>query len=79
LWVAVGGAAAGAVVLATRGEDPAAGTVNLTNARFTQPVIVCPNGSVDVPLPFSVLVDVDNRSTRQATVQAVDTVAVIVD
>jgi hypothetical protein len=79
LWVAVGGAAAGAVVLATRGEDPSAGTVSMANARFTQPVIVCENGSDNVPLPFSVLVDVDNRSTRQVTVQAVETVAVIVE
>jgi hypothetical protein len=75
----VGGAAAGAVLLATRGEDPGAGTTTFTNARFTQPVITCPNGSEDVPLPFSVLVDVDNRSTRQVTVQAVNTVAVIVE
>ena len=77
LWVALGGAAAGAVVLATRGEDAGAGTVALSNARFTQPVIVCPDGSADLPLPFSVLVDVDNRAARQLTVQAVNTVAVI--
>jgi hypothetical protein len=77
LWVALGGAAAGAVVLATRDEDPAAGTVTFANARFTEPVIVCPDNSVDLPLPFSVLVDVDNRATRQLTIEAVVTVAVI--
>jgi hypothetical protein len=78
LWVALGGAAAGAVVLATRGEDAGAGTVTVSNARFTQPVIECPNGSVDVPLPYSVLVDVDNRTTRQLTVAVQQMVAVIV-
>jgi hypothetical protein len=77
LWVGLGGAAAGAVVLATRDEDPAAGTVTFSNARFTQLVIECPDNSVDLPLPFSVLVDVDNRATRQLTIQAVTTVAVI--
>ena len=78
LWVALGGAAAGAVVLATRGEEAGAGTVTVANARFTQPVIVCPNGSQDVPLPFSVLVDLDNRTSRQVTIQAVNALAVIV-
>ena len=77
LWVALGGAAAGAVVLATRDEDPAAGTITFANARFTEPVIVCPDNSVDLPLPFSVLVDVDNRATRQLTIQAVITLALI--
>jgi hypothetical protein len=77
LWVALGGAAAGAVVLATRDEDPAAGTATFSNARFTQPAIECPDNSVDLPLPFSVLVDVDNRATRQLTIQAVITLALI--
>jgi hypothetical protein len=77
LWVAVGGAAAGAVVLATRGRGD--GAVNWTNARFTTPVVVCENGSVNVPLEYSVLVDVDNRTSRQLSIQAVDMFAVIVE
>jgi hypothetical protein len=76
LWVALGGAAAGAVVLATR-EGGGGGNVMLGGARFATPVIVCPDGSVDVMLPFGVLVDATNDTGASLDVQSVSTVAVI--
>lgn len=76
LWVALGGAAAGAVALATRGGD---GAVAFMNARFATPVIECPNGSDNLPLPYSILVDVNNGGSRALSIQTVDTFAVIVD
>jgi hypothetical protein len=74
LWVALGGAAAGAVVLATR---DAGGVLTLGSARFATPVIVCPDGSVDVMLPFSVLVDASNDTADAVEVRSVITTAVI--
>ncbi len=74
LWVALGGAAAGAVVLATRDTG---GTLTLDGARFATPVIVCPDGSADVMLPFSVLVDANNDSSEPVEVRSVITTAVI--
>jgi hypothetical protein len=80
LWVAVGGAAAGAVALAASGGgDGGSGTVTMTNTRFATPVIVCQNGSDELPLPYIVLVDADNQSSRPLIIQAVDTRAVITD
>jgi hypothetical protein len=74
LWVALGGAAAGAVALATRDTG---GTLTLGGARFATPVIVCPDGSADLMLPFSVLVDAHNDTAAAVEVQSVSTVAVI--
>jgi hypothetical protein len=74
LWVALGGAAAGAVALATRDTG---GVLTLGAARFATPMIVCPDGSVDVMLPFSVLVDATNDTGTPVDLQSVSTVAVI--
>src|SRR5688572_27337277 len=73
LWVALGGAAAGAVALAT---PDTGGTLTLGGARFATPVIVCPDGSADLMLPFSVLVDAHNDTAAAVEVQSVSTVAV---
>jgi hypothetical protein len=76
LWVGLGGAAVGAAaVIASGGGDD--GAVSLSNARFTEPVIVCANGSVNVELPFSVLVDADNPTSNTLAIDTVDTIAVI--
>lgn len=78
LWVAVGGAAAGAVALAASGGgNGGSGTVTMANARFATPVIECANGSDNVPLPYSVLVDADNRSAQPLVIQDLISVAVI--
>jgi hypothetical protein len=77
LWVGLGGAAAGAAVIAAAGGGDGEGAVTVLNARFTTPVIVCPNGSVNVELPFSVLVDVNNPSSQSLAVDVVNTIAVI--
>ena len=78
LWIALGGAAAGAVALAaSSGDDPGVGPVTVSNARFATPVVTCPNGSVNVDLPYSVLVDVNNPSSNALAVDSVSTIAVI--
>lgn len=78
LWVAVGGAAAAAVALAASGGgNGPSGNVTVANARFATPVIECPNGSDNLELPYSVLVDADNQSSRPLTIQDVNAVAVI--
>jgi hypothetical protein len=63
--VGLGAAAAGGVVLATRGGDDG-GTITpsgnaLSNARFTQPAVECPDGSTNFPLPFIVIFDARAR------------------
>jgi hypothetical protein len=78
LWIALGGAAAGAVVLAASGgDDPGVGPITVSNARFATPVITCPNGSQNVDLPFSVLVDVNNPTSNALAIDAVSTIGVI--
>lgn len=78
VWVAVGGAAAGAVALAaTGGGNGGSGAVTLVNARFATPVIECPNGSDQLPLPYRILVDADNQGSQMLTIQDVSAVAVI--
>ena len=70
------GAAGAGVALAAGGGDgtPPPGSASFSNARFTTPVILCPNGSVSAPLPFTVLVDATNGTAatlaiRSATVR----------
>jgi hypothetical protein len=76
--VGLGAVAAGGVVLATRGDDGGQGTFALTNARFGTPVVVCPDGSFGLPLPFSLLVEARNGTSTPVMVSGVSTVAVIV-
>jgi hypothetical protein len=63
-----------AAVIASGGDEEA---VTLSNARFTEPVITCPNGSVNVELPYSVLVDAFNPTSDALAIDNVDTIAVI--
>jgi hypothetical protein len=58
-------AAAGAVVIATRGGGA---NPTFTGARFGTPVLVCENGSVNVPLPFRILVEAANPGKEPVTI-----------
>jgi hypothetical protein len=77
-WI-VGGAAAGAaaaaVIVASGGED--GGQPAFLNARMATPVIVCPEGSVNVPITFGVLVDA-HAGGASVTIDSVTVVAIIV-
>lgn len=79
VWAALGVAgAAGGIVLATRGSGPGpTGTpARFTGARFETPVLGCPDGSVDLPLKLSILVDAEGGSTATA-VTSVSAVLII--
>jgi len=52
----VGGAAAGAVVLATRGGDTSGDGARFIGAVFEPPVVECPNGDIDKPLTVTITV-----------------------
>jgi hypothetical protein len=69
-----GVAAAGTAVLLTR--DDGGDGVTFANARFGTPVIVCPDGSNNLPLPFTILVDADSASGTM--VSSVTATAIIV-
>ena len=72
---AVGAAGAGFAIAASGGNGTSTpGSASFSNARFTTPIILCPNGSESAPLPFTVLVDAGNGTDavlaiRSATVR----------
>jgi hypothetical protein len=69
ILLGAGGAAAAAIAIAAGGgSDP--GPVSFSNARFPTPVILCPNGDLDVPLAFSILVDTNNGRTTPLAINA---------
>lgn len=80
-WI-VGGVAAGAagvVALVTRGGDGGAtGTVSFGGGRFDTPVLVCPDGARAMPLPFTILLDASNGTSRPVSITAVTAVLRIV-
>ena len=67
-------AAATAVVLATRGGSK---TPVFSGARFGTPVLVCPNDSDNVPLPFTILIEAANPSGELLPLTSVSTVVTI--
>ncbi len=68
---AVGAAGAAIAIAASVGNGtPPPGSPSFSNARFTTPVILCPNGSVSAPLPFTVLVDASNEAGSALTVRS---------
>jgi hypothetical protein len=80
-WILGGAAAAAAGVAIAAGGDgasPPPGTVSLGNARFATPVILCPDGSVDEPLPYGVLIEVNNGRDTPLQITSVTVVASIV-
>ena len=73
------GAAAGAVALAAKGgSGEPRGSASFANARFGTPVIVCPNGSLNVPIEFTILVEAMNGTASLLTITSVSTTAIIV-
>jgi hypothetical protein len=70
--VAVAGTAA---ALALRGGGSGAPT--FSGARFGTPVLTCPNGSDNVRLPFTVLVEASNPSGDPVPIASVSTVVTI--
>ena len=77
---ALGAAGAGVAIAASGGGGtPAPGSASFTNARFTTPVILCPNGSVSSPLPFTVLVDASNGTGSTVAIHAASVRMTIVE
>jgi putative NIF3 family GTP cyclohydrolase 1 type 2 len=67
--------AAGATVLAVRGGGTSAPT--FSGARFGTPARECPNGSDNVQLPFTILVEASNPSGDPVPINSVTTVVTI--
>jgi hypothetical protein len=77
-WIIAGiGGAAAAGVLVARGSS-GTGTLSLTNARFGIDVVVCPAGTDNGSIPFSILVDAVNGNAP-TDVSNVTTTLVIVN
>jgi hypothetical protein len=78
-WLILGitGAAA-ATALVVKGTSSSSGTAQFTRARFGTPVIVCPDGSHGQPISFTILVDANNGTSEQVTVNSVTSTIVIV-
>ncbi len=68
---ALGAAGAGIALAASGGDSAPPGGVSFANARFTSDVILCPNGSVSAPLPFTILVDASNGASSAVTIRSV--------
>lgn len=68
ILVGAGAAVAGVALAAGGGSSdttlPTSSGASMSNARFTQPSVECPNGSVERPLPFIAIFDV--RAGQQA-------------
>lgn len=83
--VAVGALAAvgGGVALAAGGggggSSPPPPAPSFTNAHFSPTVILCPNGNVNAPLPFTVLVDANNGADATLAIRSVSVRMTIVE
>lgn len=70
--------AAGAAVVATRGGDGSSdGPSAFTNARFATPVIVCPDDSRGVPVPFTIVLTGTNGGSGVLPIDSVSTTLII--
>ncbi len=74
----LGAAGAGIAIAASGGGTPAPGSA-FSNARFEAPVILCPNGSVSSPLPFTVLVDATNGTANALIIRSASVRMTIVE
>jgi hypothetical protein len=78
VYAVVGGAAAAVgVVLVTRGGDEGTGRATFSDARFSTPVIECPNGFRNQPIPLSLMVEASNQTKGPVTLNNVATVLII--
>jgi hypothetical protein len=81
-WLIGGGAAVAAgtaIALATHGGDSTSAAPTLSGARFDVPVIVCPNGSDNLHLPFRILIESSNKSGQAIPITSVTSVLTIVN
>ncbi|HET7293635.1 MAG TPA: tetratricopeptide repeat protein [Vicinamibacteria bacterium] len=80
-WIvgALGAAGAGIAIAASGGDSAPPGSASFANARFTSPIVLCPNGSVSAPLPFTVLVDASNGTSSPVTIRSATVRMTIVD
>lgn len=76
---AVGGGVALAAGGGGAGSSPPPPTPSFTNARFATPVILCPNGNVNTPLPFTVLIDANNAGDVALSIRSVTVRMTIVE
>jgi hypothetical protein len=76
-WILGGVAVAAAIAVIPVAAGNGDAVVTFANARFGTPVLVCPNGSHDLPLPFTILVDAESSGTAQ--VESVTSTVIIVD
>ena len=74
--VAGAAAAAGAVVLATRGGSDAA-AATFSGARFGNLVAVCPDDSINVPIPVLMLVEVQAAASSLSIQSAAATLIIV--
>jgi len=73
-------AAAGVAIVASGGDDGTGGGVpTFEGARFTTPVLVCPDGTVDSPLVVGIQLRGSNPTAQSLQVRAVTAVLIIVD
>jgi hypothetical protein len=70
-------AAAGVAVAVSGGDGSPGGAPSFAGAHFTTPVLVCPNGSVDVPLPFGIQLQGTNPTAQTLTIREVTVVMII--
>lgn len=82
--VVVGAAAAAGIGIAAAsgGSSPPStspGAASFSNARFEGGVILCPNGSADAPLPFTLLVDAANPTAAAVSIASTSVLMRIVE
>jgi len=81
--VVVGAAAAAGIgIAAASGGSPPStspGAASFSNARFEGGVILCPNGSADAPLPFTLLVDAANPTPAAVSIASTSVLMRIVE
>jgi hypothetical protein len=78
LLAGIGAAAGAAAVVLTRGGSQAPGGLRLLGALFATPVLECPNGSLESPLPVTVLVEADNSGSEAVSLSSASLTLIIV-
>jgi hypothetical protein len=76
---AVGGGVALAAGGGGGGSSPPPPAPSFTNGRFSPTVILCPDGDVNAPLPFTVLVDASNPRDAALSIRSVTVRMTIVE
>ena len=74
-----GVAAAAGVAVAVSGGGSSGGAPSFSGARFTTPVLVCPDGSVDLTLALGIQLQGTNSTGQTLTIRAVTVVMIIAE